>query len=364
MVRRKKEDVLRDLPPKRRYTHCIEIDNRAEYDAAYEEFQAWLIEQYLTRMKYVIGLLHGLQPENPALSRKFRSDLDFVKRMKSLSLPEPELQSQVEDYVLDRVARSLRALVLTKLGKLKQIAARGKLKHVQRYLTQSFKQNPGSKVLCFGWHREIVQSMAKKFNAPLIYGSTGALERFNIVERFQHEPEPRLCVLNLLSGREGLTLTRADKVIFLELGWDAMTHDQAEDRAHRIDPLEQNRREVRCEYFLGKDTIDIPIANFIERKRDLTRLGVQGDTGAAIPEGRINQGCEWNSESGDDVGSFIRSMIQSERDRRSIEIPISSMLSSDVFARLAKSIQDAEVAAQSASRDEEVKLFFMEQEEP
>jgi SNF2 family DNA or RNA helicase len=59
MVRRKKEDVLRDLPPKRRYTHCIEIDNRAEYDAAYEEFQAWLIEQYLTRMKYVIGLLHG-----------------------------------------------------------------------------------------------------------------------------------------------------------------------------------------------------------------------------------------------------------------------------------------------------------------
>jgi hypothetical protein len=138
----------------------------------------------------------------------------------------------------------------------------------------------------------------------------------------------------------------------------------AEDRAHRIDPLEQNRREVRCEYFLGKDTIDIPIANFIERKRDLTRLGVQGDTGAAIPEGRINQGCEWNSESGDDVGSFIRSMIQSERDRRSIEIPISSMLSSDVFARLAKSIQDAEVAAQSASRDEEVKLFFMEQEEP
>ena len=62
---------------------------------------------------------------------------------------------------------------------------------------------------------------------------------------------------------QGITLTRASNVAFLELDWTPAKHDQAEDRCHRIGQQDA----VNATYLLAADTIDETIATLLERKR-------------------------------------------------------------------------------------------------
>jgi SWI/SNF-related matrix-associated actin-dependent regulator 1 of chromatin subfamily A len=62
---------------------------------------------------------------------------------------------------------------------------------------------------------------------------------------------------------QGITLTRASNVAFLELDWTPAKHDQAEDRCHRIGQQDA----VNATYLLAADTVDETIATLLERKR-------------------------------------------------------------------------------------------------
>jgi SNF2 family DNA or RNA helicase len=67
------------------------------------------------------------------------------------------------------------------------------------------------------------------------------------------------------AASQGLTLTRASNVVFLELDWTPARHDQAEDRLHRIG----QDRAVTAYYLLAPETIDETMAELLERKRSL-----------------------------------------------------------------------------------------------
>ncbi len=62
---------------------------------------------------------------------------------------------------------------------------------------------------------------------------------------------------------QGLTLTQASNVAFLELDWTPAKHDQAEDRCHRIGQQDA----VNAWYLLAAGTIDETMATLLERKR-------------------------------------------------------------------------------------------------
>jgi SNF2 family DNA or RNA helicase len=72
---------------------------------------------------------------------------------------------------------------------------------------------------------------------------------------------------------QGITLTRASNVAFLELEWTPAMHDQAEDRCHRIG----QRDAVTAWYLLAAGTIDETMARLIQRKRGIV---------AAVTDGR------------------------------------------------------------------------------
>jgi SNF2 family DNA or RNA helicase len=77
-------------------------------------------------------------------------------------------------------------------------------------------------------------------------------------------------------GGQGLTLTRASNVAFLDLEWSPAMHDQAEDRTHRIG----QRDAVTAWYLLAAETIDEDMASVLARKR-----GIVG----AITDGRRDE---------------------------------------------------------------------------
>jgi SWI/SNF-related matrix-associated actin-dependent regulator 1 of chromatin subfamily A len=174
------------------------------------------------------------------------------------------LHSQPLDlHELDaRVAAALRAERLVRLNALKLLAARGKL-HAALHWIHDFLSS-GEPLVVFARHREIQRAVLERFPSALhVLGEDSRRARDQAVQRFQAGAGDPLIVCSIEVAGQGITLTRASNVAFLELDWTPAKHDQAEDRCHRIGQQDA----VNATYLLAADTIDETIATLLERKR-------------------------------------------------------------------------------------------------
>jgi SWI/SNF-related matrix-associated actin-dependent regulator of chromatin subfamily A-like protein 1 len=216
-VRRLKSEVLPQLPAKTRAVVPVALDNEPEYRLAEEDVIAWLQSQPFD--------LHELDA---------------------------------------RVAAALRAERLVRLNALKLLAARGKL-HGALHWIHDFLSS-GEPLVVFARHREIQRAVLERFPTALhVLGEDSRRARDEAVQAFQAGAEDggRLIVCSIEVAGQGITLTRASNVAFLELDWTPAKHDQAEDRCHRIGQQDA----VNATYLLAADTIDETIATLLERKR-------------------------------------------------------------------------------------------------
>lgn len=217
-VRRLKSEVLPQLPAKTRSIVPVQLDNEGQYRLAERDVIAWLRSQPLEL-----------------------SELDA------------------------KVAAALRAERLVRLNTLKLLAARGKLAAALTWIHDFLCT--GERLVVFANHREIQRAVVDRFPQSLhVLGSDTHKRRDAAVQRFQegeNSPENQLIVCSTAVAGQGLTLTRASNVAFLELDWTPAKHDQAEDRCHRIGQADA----VNAWYLLAADTIDETIAKLLERKR-------------------------------------------------------------------------------------------------
>ena len=73
--------------------------------------------------------------------------------------------------------------------------------------------------------------MSQRFPDALhVVGADSAEQREAAVQAFQEPDGPQLIVCSTRVGGQGITLTRASNVAFLDLEWTPAMHDQAEDR--------------------------------------------------------------------------------------------------------------------------------------
>jgi len=242
-VRRRKEEVLKELPAKRRVVIPIEIDNRTEYD----EHEASLLAWY-----------EGRALEEPELQRAV-SGLDTRTK-----------RARIASWALQRYERAQKAEHLVRIEALKQTAAKGKLVAVRDWV-RNFLES-GEKLVLFAIHQGVVQSFADEFDAPVIHGGVSSEDRQKAIDKFQNDPECRLIVCNVQAGGVGITLTAASDVAFIELGWTPAAHDQAEDRVHRIGQDDA----VTAWYFQAEDTIEEDIAALLGRKRNVVDAVTDG----------------------------------------------------------------------------------------
>ena len=243
-IRRRKADVLKELPPKQRSVVPLEIDNRSEYQKAEQDLIRWLREQ----------------------AAKEEGDL-------LASAAERAAQTEAD------IARKMQAEQLVRIQALKRLAARGKMEGVVEWVTDFMES--GEKLVIFAHHVEIVEELGRRFKAPIITGQTDLTARQSAVDRFQRDPACKVIALNLQAGGVGLTLTAASNVAFVELGWNPAIHDQAEDRCHRIGQEDQ----VTAWYLLAEKTIDEQIQSLIDAKRVVVTAATDGE--APTGEGSI-----------------------------------------------------------------------------
>ena len=225
-VRRLKSEVLPQLPAKRQVVVPVALDNEREYRLAENDVIAWLREQPL--------------------------DLR-------------ELNA--------RIAATLRAERLAQLGTLQRLAARGKL-HAALAWIHDFLAS-GEPLVVFARHIEVQEAVMERFPDALhLLGRDKIADRDESVRAFQDPDGPQLIVCATRVAAQGITLTRASNVAFLELEWTPAMHDQAEDRLHRIG----QRDAVTAWYLLAADTIDETMARLIHRKRGLIAAVTDGRT--------------------------------------------------------------------------------------
>lgn len=252
-VRRRKEQVLPQLPAKRRAVIPVEISNGAEYARAEADVIGWLRERVAREAAQAAELAH---------------------------LPPAERDARAREIAHDAAERAQRAERLVRLTALRAVAARGKLPAAIEWIREFL--HSGEKLVVFAHHIDVQHGLLDAFpGAARILGQDSSEHRQAEVDRFQNDPACRLVVGSLQAAGVGITLTAASNVAFVELGWTPAIHDQAEDRAHRIG----QSGEVTAWYLLGANTIDERIAALIERKRSVVDAASDG---APIAEERTS----------------------------------------------------------------------------
>lgn len=222
MIRRKKADVLPDLPSKLYSYIPMEINNTSEYKRAEADFIAFLTE---------------------------------TKGKKAA-----EKASQAEHLV--------------RIEALKQLAVQGKIKQAVQWI-RDFLDNNGNKLVVFGVHKTVVDALMKEFTteAVKVDGSVSAAKRDEAVVAFQEDPNVKLFVGNIQAAGTGLTLTAASAVAFLEFDWVVGNHMQAEDRCHRIG----QKDTVNIYYLIAAGSIEEKLVSLLAEKTKVIRTILDGE---------------------------------------------------------------------------------------
>ncbi len=137
----------------------------------------------------------------------------------------------------------------------------------------------GHKVLIFSFFAKTLEHMKEilkenQIESYLITGETSAKERLIQGEAFNTKDDISVMLVSLKAGGTGLNLVGADIVIHLDPWWNLAAEDQATDRAHRIG----QKRNVTVFKLISKDTIEERVIQLQQKKKDLSSVIQEGDS--------------------------------------------------------------------------------------
>jgi superfamily II DNA or RNA helicase len=134
----------------------------------------------------------------------------------------------------------------------------------------------GHKVLVFSQFTSllaIVRGRLDQDGVSYEYLDGATRNRQQRVERFQNDPDCRLFLVSLKAGGLGLNLTAADYVFLLDPWWNPAVEAQAIDRAHRIGQTQR----VFAYRLIAKDTVEEKVLELQKGKRDLAAAIISAD---------------------------------------------------------------------------------------
>lgn len=195
-IRRKKADVLKDLPPLVYSEMAVEPDPKhlKELKAIYPDID----------FDRINAVLAG------ALQETGRGD----------ELP-PELQKILNTTAMATLRRLVGLLKVSPVSEIVKAEA----------------EDPEYKVILFAHHKEVIAALAQNLealNPQVITGDTRPNQRQEAIDRFQNDPKARCFIGQTDACNSAITLTAAQNVLLVEPSWVPAINAQAVARAHRI----------------------------------------------------------------------------------------------------------------------------------
>jgi superfamily II DNA or RNA helicase len=244
LLRRRKEDVLADLPEKTFIPRHVELD--------------------------------GAQ-------RELYETLRLAQHERVLAEVQKRGLAQSGIIVLDALLKLRQACCdprLVKLEGARRIKESAKLDLLLE-LTDSLVDE-GRRILVFSQFAEMLDLIAKaltlrKRKYQMLTGQTPGTQRAELVARFQAGEVP-IFLISLKAGGVGLNLTAADTVIHYDPWWNPAVEAQATDRAHRIG----QDKPVFVYKLICTGTVEEKILALQERKAELAEAVLDGGSTQAL----------------------------------------------------------------------------------
>jgi superfamily II DNA or RNA helicase len=236
ILRRTKEQVARDLPPKTEQTLLCELDPAQR--GLYDELRG----HYRAALRTRIGR-EGIE----------RSKIQILEALLRLR------QAACHPGLIDRARVDEGSAKLDVL--LPQLAE---------------VREEGHKALVFSQFTSflaIVRARLDREGVPYEYLDGKTRDRAARVARFQTDPECLLFLVSLKAGGLGLNLTAAEYVFLLDPWWNPAVEAQAIDRTHRIG----QSRPVFAYRLIARDTVEEKVLELQETKRALADSIIAAD---------------------------------------------------------------------------------------
>lgn len=221
-------------------------------------------------------------PDLPLKERKFIS-CDFAS--KKMEADYNALQEEFVDFYNEHEGeKDFAQGILAKMVKLRHKAGINKVPFATEFITNwILDTEPTRKILIGVEHQDVGQMLAinlskafaemretgAQINDPLTYTSDlNSIRRNELVERFKNIDADRVMIASTKAAGEGLDgLQRAAyDLILLERQWNPKKEEQFEDRLARIGSVAVDG-SITCNYILSAGTIDEYMTELVEVKR-------------------------------------------------------------------------------------------------
>ena len=226
MLRRTKQEVLKELPPKRRAVQELDWN-----DKLYAQLMAPILPEVV----------------------RWRTDGTLT----------PSARAMLEESISQHV---------------RQATGIAKAPYVCQFVRALL--DSGEKVLLFAHHHAVMDAYRqelKHYHPGFITGRETISQKSDAVDRFMSGRTDVLCIS--LRAASGLNLQRATCVIFGELDWSPAVHSQAEDRAHRMGQEDS----LLCYYLVAPQGSDAAMQEALGLKVSQF-VGLMGDAPATQAE--------------------------------------------------------------------------------
>jgi superfamily II DNA or RNA helicase len=259
IVRRRKQDVAKDIPARRIADIPIELDGDAARSIM--EAERALVRRLLERYDRVMA--------SRGDSDRSGFDADLVRLV---------CASEIEETKQDDSGDNVFTLV-RKIGSAKAVMAAD--------YTAQLARNVG-KVVFFAKHIDVLNQAEKHFasagiTTTSIRGDQNTTQRQSAIDAFTNDEDVQVIVCSLLAAGVGVNLQAASNVVLAELSWTSAEQTQAIDRVHRIG----QELPVTAWRIVAAHTVDQRIAELIDQKSGLSARALDGQETEAGVEGTM-----------------------------------------------------------------------------
>jgi len=237
ILRRKKEDVAKELPPKVEQTYYCSMSPQQE-------------QLYIHWRDYYRSLILN-KIDEVGFDRSRMNMLEGLVKLRQIACHPSLVEESIEEDS-------------------------GKFEALKELVEEIVAEN--HKVLIFSQFVKMLRVMRGYLDEQSIqyeYLDGHTTKRKEHIDRFQNDPEIKLFLISLKAGGVGLNLTAADYVIHYDPWWNPAVEVQATDRAHRIG----QDKKVFVYRLITKGSVEEKMLELQDRKKKLVSDLITTDGG-------------------------------------------------------------------------------------
>lgn len=244
ILRRTKEEVLKDLPPKLYVEVVCEMEGTQlrQYKQLDVDAEVETAAGILTVDSQLAVFTRAKQLANGAITMNaITGKVEFTGESSKVEM----LWQKLEDRGITEESGDVKVLVASQYNEFLDVI-----------------------------ERRLISDKIQYFK---MVGATTDRKRDQMMEDFQSEGGPRVFLLNSATGGVSITLDSADEVHCMDEMWNPEDNEQLEDRVHRA----SRNHQVTIYYYRSEGTFDMAIAEDVEGKRVVQYNVLDGRRGIA-----------------------------------------------------------------------------------